>query len=107
MEEALYTGVDPEVEAGGSRLGMGVQKLGSCWLGAGLCSEVVCTWEGWWRPEEEWMAEGAGLRWAKGANARGGCRLMDDAGSCEAKCRRAWKDGCRWDSEEEGRICFG
>lgn len=38
MEEALYMGVGPEVEAGGSQLETGVWTLGSCWLGAGLCS---------------------------------------------------------------------
>lgn len=107
-EEALYTGVDPEVGAGGGRLGTGAQRLGSRWPGAGLCLEVACTWGGWWRPGEEWTAEGGALKWAKGASWRGCCRrLTDGAGSCGAKCRRAWRDGCRWDSEEQGRTCFG
>lgn len=45
-EEELYMGVDPEVVGGGSQLETGVQILGTCWTGAGLCLEVVCTWEG-------------------------------------------------------------
>lgn len=97
-------GVEPEVEVAGSRLETGV---GSCWPGAGLCSEVACTWEGWWRTAEEWTEEGGALKLAKGANGRGGCHLTGGAGNCGAKCRQAWRDGCRWDSEEQGRICFG
>lgn len=106
-EAALYMEEDPEVEAAGSQLEMVVQRPSTCWKEAGLCSEVVCTWEGRWRTEEEWTAEGGALMLAKGAKGRCGCPLMDGAGNSGAKCRQAWRDGCRWDSEEQGRICCG
>lgn len=106
-EEALYMGVDPEGEEVGSQLETEVQRLSSCKKGAGLCLEVVCTWEGWWRTGEEWTVEGGAWKLAKGANGRCGCPLTDDAGNCGAKCRQAWRDCCRLDSEEQGRICFG
>lgn len=96
-------GVDPGVEAAGIQWETGVQRLGS----RRLRLVVVCRWEGWWRTGEEWTEEGGALKSEKGANGRGGCRLTDGAGNCGAKCRRAWKGGCRWDSEEESRICFG
>lgn len=104
-EEELYREVDPEVEAVASRSEKGVQRQGSCWSAAGLCLEVGCTWEGCWWKAEEWTAEGGELKLEMGADERG--PLTDDGGSCGAKCRRAWRDGCRWDSEELGRMYFG
>ena len=107
-EEALYTEVDPEVEAAGSQLVTAVRRPGSCWSGAGLCLEAAwSTWEGWWRTGEGWSGEGGELKLARGANWRGCRRLTDGGGNCGATCRRAWRGGCRWDSEERGRICFG
>lgn len=99
--EALYTEVDPGVEVAGIQFDLWVQRQG--WA----CLLVACTLEKCWRMGEEWMEEGAALKSGKGANGRGGCRLTGGAGNCGAKCRRALKDGCRWDSEKQGRICFG
>lgn len=103
-EEALCLGVDPEVGAAGLQLEMGLQTLGSRWRRSVM---VACTSEGWRRTGEERREEGGALKLEKGANGGGGCRLTAGAGNCGAKCRRAWKDGCRWDSEEASRICFG
>lgn len=104
MEEALCLGADPEAGAAGLRLEMGLQTLGSRWLRSVV---VACTSEGWWRTGEERRGAGGALKLEKGANGGAGCRLTAGAGNCGAKCRRAWKDGCRWDSEEASRICFG
>lgn len=104
-EEALCLGVDPEVEAAGLQSEMGLQTRGSRWRRWVVV--VARTWEGWWRTGEERREEGGALKLEKGANGGGGCRLTAGAGNCGAKCRRAWKDGCRWDSEEASRICSG
>lgn len=67
-EEVLYREVDPEVEAEESQLEKVVQRRGSCRPAAGLCLEVVCTWEGWRRTEEEWTEEGGELKLERGAD---------------------------------------
>lgn len=106
-EVELYTAADRKVEVAESQSEKEVQRRGSCWLGAGLCWEVVCTCEVVWRTGEEWTAEEGESKLERGANERVGCPPMADVGSCGAKCRWVSRDGCRWGSEEQGRIYSG
>lgn len=56
---------------------------------------------------EEWRAEEVKLKLARGASESPGPRRTNDADTSGAKCRQAWRGGCRWGSEEEGRMGSG
>lgn len=97
-EEVLYKGAGPAAEEEAAiRSVTGAQRPGR------FRRVVVCRRGGWRsRRAEGWRGEGAAAKSGTGADdLRGG------AGSCGAKCRRAQRDGCRWDSEGGSRTCFG
>lgn len=100
-EEVLYKKAGSEVEAAESWLGMEVRRLGSRWPWARLCLVVGCTRESCWRMGEEWMVEEVRLKLVRGARGSDH-HQTGDADTFGAKCKRAWRDGCRWGSEEEG-----
>lgn len=78
------------------------------WLKAGLCLVVeACPWRSCWRTGEEWRAEEARSTAARGEDGESGCPLSHGGGTCEAKCRQVWRDGCRWGTGAPGRTDSG
>lgn len=106
MEVALYKEWGSEVAE--SRLETGAPRFGWRLLGARLCLEGACTRGSCWRMGEERRVEEVKLKLVRGASGSPGPRPTNDADTFGAKCRRVWRPGgCRWGSEEAGRMGSG